>query len=85
MIILHSNCVHTRATTSLSRRYFLLWVRPASIEDNPNDESVTTDIPRVYLKALGMIEYDPFLVTHATATKVDVQVSLTTFLYSGTY
>ena len=56
-------------------RYFLLWVRPASIEDNPNDESSTTDIPRVYLKALSMIEYDPFLVTHATATKVDVQVT----------
>jgi hypothetical protein len=50
-------------------------VRPASIEDNPNDESSSTDIPRVYLKALSMIEFDPFLVAHGTATKVDVQVS----------
>ena len=64
-------------------RYFLLWVRPASIEDNPHDESVTTDIPRVYLKALSMIEFDPFLVTHATATKVDVQVSKAVKLFDG--
>ena len=53
--------------------YFFLWVKPASIEDNPNDESVTSDIPKVYLKALSMIEFDPFLVTHATNTRVDVQ------------
>lgn len=54
-------------------RYFLLWVKSASIEDDPKDESVITDIPKVYLKALTMIQFDPFLVTHATATKVDVQ------------
>ncbi len=28
-------------------QYYFLWVRPASIEDNPNDESVVTDIPKV--------------------------------------
>ena len=54
-------------------RYHLLWVKPASIEDDPKDGTVTADIPKVYLKALSMIEYDPFLITHATATKVDVQ------------
>merc|ERR1719266_3216886 len=54
-------------------RYHLLWVKPASIEDDPKDGSVTADIPKVYLKALSMIEFDPFLITHATATKVDVQ------------
>ncbi len=58
-------------------------MRPASIEDNPHDESVTTDIPRVYLKALSMIEFDPFLVTHATATKVDVQVSKAVKFFDG--
>lgn len=62
-------------------RYLLLCVRPASIEDNPNDDTGSSsssgggvDIPRVYLKALSIIEYDTFLVSHATATKVDVQV-----------
>lgn len=29
--------------------------------------------PQVYLKALGMVEFDPFLVTHGSTTKVDVQ------------
>ncbi len=57
-------------------RYFLLLVRAASIEDSPNEDvgSAGAEIPRVYLKALSMIEFDPFLVSHATATKVDVQV-----------
>ncbi len=54
-------------------QYYFLWVRPASIEDNPNDESVVTDIPKVYLKALSMIEFDPFLITHGSGTPVDVQ------------
>jgi len=54
-------------------RYYLLWVKPASIEDDPRDDSVTADIPKVYLKALSMIEFDPFLITHLTSTKVDVQ------------
>eukprot|EP00095_Tigriopus_kingsejongensis_P000362 snap_masked-scaffold319_size207808-processed-gene-0.2 protein:Tk00362 transcript:snap_masked-scaffold319_size207808-processed-gene-0.2-mRNA-1 annotation:"mediator of rna polymerase ii transcription subunit 14" len=55
-------------------QYYFLWVKPASIEDNPNDEKAPpADIPRVYLKALSMVQFDPFLVTHATSTKVDVQ------------
>ena len=53
--------------------YFFLWVRPASIEDDPKDETVQADIPKVYLKALSMVEFDPFLVTHGPETKVDVQ------------
>lgn len=54
-------------------QYYFLWVRPASIEDNPNDDKVVTAIPKVYLKALTMVQFDPFLVTHGTSTKVDVQ------------
>ena len=34
---------------------------------------MTSDIPKVYLKALSMVEFDPFLVTHGPETKVDVQ------------
>lgn len=54
-------------------QYYFLWVKPASIEDSPDDESVTANIPKVYLKALSMVEFDPFVVTHASSTKVDVQ------------
>ena len=72
--------------------YYLLWVKPASIEDDPKDDTVTTDLPKVYLKvkslaskerkrllnflsfqALSIVEFDPFLVTHGSETKVDVQ------------
>ena len=48
-------------------------VRPASIEDDPKDDTVQADIPKVYLKALSMVEFDSFLVTHGSETKVDVQ------------
>ena len=51
----------------------LFQVKPASIEDDPKDESVTSTIPKVYLKALSMVEFDSFLVTHSATTKVDVQ------------
>ena len=30
--------------------YYFLWVKPASIEDDPKDDSVQADIPKVYLK-----------------------------------
>ena len=43
---------HEKASNhcEMEYKYFLLWVKPASIEDNPNDESVVTNIPKVYLK-----------------------------------
>ena len=31
-------------------RYYLLWVKPASIEDDPNDDTVAPNIPKVYMK-----------------------------------
>ena len=34
---------------------------------------MTSTIPKVYLKALSMVEFDSFLVTHSATTKVDVQ------------
>ena len=53
--------------------YYFLWVKPASIEDDPKDDTVQADIPKVYLKALSMVEFDSFLVTHGPETKVDAQ------------
>ncbi len=32
-----------------------------------------SDIPRVYLKALSMAQFDPFLLTHGSDTRVDVK------------
>jgi len=53
--------------------FYYLLTRPCSIEDDPVDESIVKEIPRVYMKAMGMVEFDPFLVTHGSTTKVDVQ------------
>ena len=51
--------------------FFPLFI--ASIEDDPKDDTVQADIPKVYLKALSMVEFDSFLVTHGPETKVDAQ------------
>ena len=53
--------------------YYYLLTRPCSIEDDPEDETIVKEIPRVYMKALGMIEFNSFLVTHGTTTKIHVQ------------
>ena len=53
--------------------YYFLLTKPCSIEDDPQDDTVVKDIPKVYMKALGMVEFDPFLITHGSTTKVDVQ------------
>ena len=34
-------------TVFVFSKYYFLWVKPASIEDNPNDDSVVTDLPKV--------------------------------------
>ncbi len=54
-------------------RYYYLLTKPCSIEDDPEDETIVKEIPRVYMKALNMIEFDSFLITHGTTTKVDNQ------------
>lgn len=54
-------------------RYYYLLTKPCSIEDDPQDETIVKEIPRVYMKALNMIEFDSFLITHGTTTKVDNQ------------
>ena len=53
--------------------FYYLLTKPCSIEDDPVDDSIVKEIPRVYMKAMGMVEFDPFLVTHGSTTKVDVQ------------
>ena len=53
--------------------YYFLLTKECSIEDDPLDETIVKDIPKVYMKALGLVEFDPFLVTHGSTTKVDVQ------------
>lgn len=50
--------------------YFMV-VRQASIEDNPDDDSVQTSLPKSYLRAYHLVPLDSFLCTHGPCTKVD--------------
>lgn len=51
--------------------FYLAVVKHSSIEDNPDDESVETEIPKVYLKVQTLIEFDTFVVTHGPFTSID--------------
>ncbi|KAJ8973061.1 hypothetical protein NQ317_018789 [Molorchus minor] len=48
-------------------------VKHSSIEDNPNDDSIETDIPKVYLKVQTLIEFDTFVATHGPFTSIDAR------------
>lgn len=51
--------------------FYLAVVKHSSIEDNPDDESIETEIPKVYLKLQTLIEFDTFVVTHGPFTSID--------------
>ncbi|KAF2357663.1 Mediator complex subunit Med14 [Trinorchestia longiramus] len=53
-------------------KLYLLLVREASIEDDPNDPSVQTSLPRSYMRAYGLMPLDTFLCSHGPHTKLDV-------------
>lgn len=51
--------------------FYLVFVKHSSIDDNPNDDSIETDTPKVYLKVQTLIEFDTFAATHGPGTYVD--------------
>lgn len=51
--------------------FYLAVVKHSSIEDNPDDETIETEIPKVYLKVQTLIEFDTFVVTHGPFTSID--------------
>lgn len=53
------------------QRLYLLLVREASIEDDPNDPSVQTALPRSYMRAYRLMPLDSFLCSHGPHTTVD--------------
>ena len=50
---------------------YLMVVRQASIEDNPNDDTVQTSIPKSYMRAYDLVQLDTFVCTHGPSNKVD--------------
>lgn len=55
----------------MSCNFYLAMVKPSSIEDKPDDETVETDIPKTYLRVQSLVELDSFVVTHGPFTSVD--------------
>uniref|UniRef100_A0A1B6LA62 Mediator of RNA polymerase II transcription subunit 14 n=1 Tax=Graphocephala atropunctata TaxID=36148 RepID=A0A1B6LA62_9HEMI len=53
--------------------FYLAVVKHSSIEDNPHDDSIEAEIPKMYLKVLTLIEFDTFVTTHGPFTSVDEQ------------
>lgn len=51
--------------------FYLAIVKHSSIEDNPDDDSIETEIPKVYLKVQSLIEFDTFVATHGPFTNID--------------
>lgn len=51
--------------------FYLAMVKQASIEDDPHDDSIEKEIPKMYLKVLTLIEFDTFVTTHGPFTPVD--------------
>ncbi|XP_064090575.1 mediator of RNA polymerase II transcription subunit 14-like [Macrobrachium nipponense] len=51
--------------------YFMV-VKQASIEDNPDDDTVETSLPKSYMRAYDLEKLDSFVCTHGPSTKVDV-------------
>ncbi|KAL1123440.1 hypothetical protein AAG570_002520 [Ranatra chinensis] len=52
-------------------QFYLAVVKQSSIEDDPHDDSIETEIPKMYLKVLTLIEFDTFVTTHGPFTSVD--------------
>ncbi|KAJ6633734.1 Mediator of RNA polymerase II transcription subunit 14 [Pseudolycoriella hygida] len=51
--------------------FYLALVKHSSIDDSPNDDSIETDIPKMYFRVQNLIEFDTFAVTHGPGTYVD--------------
>lgn len=51
--------------------FYLAFVKHSSIDENPNDDSIETDIPKMYFKVQTLIEFDSFAATHGPGTYVD--------------
>jgi len=56
--------------------FYLAVVKHSSIEDDPHDDSIETEIPKMYLKVLTLIEFDTFVITHGPFTSVDGMLSV---------
>lgn len=62
---------HPSNVGEMAFAFYLAFVRHSSIDDNPNDDSIETDTPKMYLKVQTMVEFDSFAAMHGPGTFVD--------------
>lgn len=65
--------------------FYLAVVKQSSIEDNPNDDTIETEIPKLYLKVLTLLQFDTFVVTHGPFTSVDGMYTQTLHVFIQYY
>ncbi|XP_066584073.1 mediator of RNA polymerase II transcription subunit 14 isoform X2 [Prorops nasuta] len=58
--------------------FYMAVVKHSSIEDDPHDDSIEAEIPKMYLKVQTLIEFDTFVITHGPFTSVDNEAMETT-------
>lgn len=46
-------------------------VKHSGVEDNPNEDTIETEIPKAFLKVQTLIEFDTFVATHGPFTSID--------------
>lgn len=62
--------------SEMEYNFFLVYVKPTGIEGvEAGDENSDTDVPRMYLKVLNLIEFDTFVTTHGPGTFLDESVN----------
>ncbi|EEB11666.1 CRSP complex subunit, putative [Pediculus humanus corporis] len=52
-------------------QFYMAVVKQSSIEDNPEDDTIETEIPKMYLKVLSLIEFDSFVILHGPYTSIE--------------
>ncbi|BES92650.1 U1 small nuclear ribonucleoprotein C [Nesidiocoris tenuis] len=60
-------------STEIDYIFYVVVVKHSSIEDDPNDDTVENEIPKMYLRVMKLIEFDSFVSTHGPFTPVDEQ------------
>ncbi|XP_026466667.1 mediator of RNA polymerase II transcription subunit 14 isoform X2 [Ctenocephalides felis] len=59
--------------TEMDFIFHMAVVKHSSIDDDPHDETIETEFPKMYLRVQNLIDFDSFVITHGPFTHVDEQ------------
>lgn len=54
--------------------FYLTQVKHSSVDESTTDDSIESDMPKVYFKVQNIITFDTFAATHGPGTYVDGKV-----------